>query len=149
MSRDFQYRSDFVTQIWLAFNYLPSRFYSMLHVPFRSLAPPYCRYLIRIHLAFSTSLAPATFPRHRVSPSFPLHSFLPFNIVFSRIGFTEWRKGCLTPGHFIRLRVFTGTMKFIVYLSGTTPARIQHVLIIHLFSFVQCAFSFPTLDSRR
>lgn len=67
---------------------------SMLHVPFWSLA------LLLSHqdtLTFSISLAPSTFPRHRASPSFPLHSFLPFNIVFSRMGFTEWRKGVLNP----------------------------------------------------
>lgn len=95
------------------------RFYSMFHVPFSPLAYPSRRYPIKDTPTFST---PTALRRHRrrlptiTTPrSSPHHAFLPFNIVSSRMGFTDGRKGCLNPGHFIRPRVFTGTMKFIVH----------------------------------
>lgn len=62
---------------------------------FLSTFAPCAPYPIKLHPAFSTNLisrlSRSTFPH-------PSHSFLSFNIVFSRIRFTEWRKGCLTSG---------------------------------------------------
>lgn len=54
----------------------------------------------------------------------------------------------LNSSHSIRLRVFTGTMKFIVHLSKILQTLIQSVLFIRLSILHHCA-SFSLRDVRR